>query len=71
MSYCAMITELCSPENDLILLSVMLVFSPGMFESRSPGYYKLLCQTGNGSVGQTHAEVPMSACANWCFDQYV
>lgn len=47
MSCSAMIKELYSAENDLMVLSVMLAFSPGMFVSRSPNYYKVLCQTGN------------------------
>lgn len=34
-------------ENDLIMLSVVLVFSSGMFVSHGPGYYKVICQAGN------------------------
>lgn len=37
-----MIKELYTTENDLIVLSVMLVFRPGMFVSRSPDYYKII-----------------------------
>lgn len=78
-----MIKELYSTGNDLIVLSVMLVFSPGMFASRSRDDCKVLCQTGNVfevnkllmlvhvSGGQTCAQVPVLACANWCFDRIV
>lgn len=52
MSYSAIIKELYSTENNLKVLSLMLVFSPGMFVSPCPVYYNVLCQTGNVFAGK-------------------